>query len=96
MITQLSLIKRGKKIKMSNISVVNFQVEKSLRLVSFDPKLREALDSSLAKQEAIIFMVNYQVRVDGTTELFLNELSRIKSSPKKFQVDDDEFIEPLT
>ena len=40
-------------MKKSSISTVSFQVEKSLSLVSFDPKLREALDSSLAKQEAV-------------------------------------------
>ena len=55
--------------------MVSFQMEKSLRLVSFDRKLREALDSSLAKQEAIS-MINCQVKEsDGTTELLLNECS---------------------
>ena len=89
-ITQLSPIKKSKKDETKQY--FNAQISdgrKSLRVVSFDPKLREALDSSLVKQQA----VNCQVKesAGSATELFLNEFTEVQSSPKKFRVEESEF-----
>ena len=87
-VTQLSPVKFAKKSNRQYFEGHLTDGKKSVRIVSFSPQLRNAMDSALTEQSSIA-VVNCNIdfkQSEGT--IFLNEKSTIQPSPKKFFISD--------
>ena len=85
-VTELSPIKKSKKDE--NLKYFSGQLsdgKKCVRVISFQPCLRQAMNDSLTKKEAIS-VVDCQVRSgrSGGSEIVLKQLTKVQPSPKKF------------
>ena len=83
-VTELSPLKKSK--KDDKIHYFNGHLsdgKTSLRLVSFEPSLRQAMNNSLSSQDAIA-VVGCQIRPgrSGVSEVLLNKETKIEESPK--------------
>ena len=84
--TELSPTKKSKKDeKLKYFSGQLSDGKKCMRVISFEPCLRQAMNDSLTKKEAIS-VVGCQVRCgcSGGSETILRQLTKVQLSPKRF------------
>ena len=85
-VTDLSPVKKSKKDEKMRYFSGQLSDDKScVRVISFEPSLRQAMNDSLSKKGSIS-LVGCQVRAarGGGSEIVLNSDSKVELSPKKF------------
>ena len=93
-VTTLSPVKKGKASNRKYFDAHISDGKEVVRVVSFSPSLRPAIDSSVLSKSSIS-MMNCKVQMEkGVKTIFLNEHTTIESSPRKFVIPDSH--NPLT